>query len=287
MQLNKQKIKNHIRQGEFKSAFQEFKNTDLPKSQKTAITLIESEYNMLLQETAKGLIGNEEKQLRLNRINNKLLTLLDEEAVAETIGTNKKIFPLVLGLGFLLALASYFFFTNQSNNSCPSFNKISTNKILLIPFENVGDGALAKPHLILRDRIEALSIKNNLSTNVELGESIKNLSISKAPEVAKKCGANVIIWGKYSNDDDSVRLILQYHFLDFPDWSKYDDLVVLKDVTGIQQGTMSKKLEDSIMSLCSVIAIRQGKKELTKKWLGEVEEKEALDLRLAKILDDK
>ena len=59
---------------------------------------------------------------------------------------------------------------------------------------------------------------------------------------------------------------------------------MLKDVTAIQSGTMLKNIDDAILSLCSVIAIRQGNTEITRKWLGKMGEKEEIDRQLSEIV---
>jgi len=283
--MNKDTVIKAIQQGKTKAAINALKAIDLSKEKQQAVSIIEAEFNTLNQEILKGTIDTEERQLRLNRINDKLLTLVSEESPDALVKENrKKIGILLAAIGFIGLLFFVVRMTTADNVTCPEFKAASINKILLIPFENVGS-KLSMPHVLLKDRIESLSLKKNLSTTIKLGEVQKGFSLEEAPVIAKSCGANVIIWGKYSNAADSLRLILQYHFLEQPDWSNMSDLITLKDVTDIQKGKMLKNLEDSIMSLCSIIAIRQDKQEVTKKWLGKVKEKEAVDLKLVEVLE--
>jgi len=283
--MNKDTVTKAIKEGRIKDAIKIFEGFDISAEKKKTLTIIEAEFNQLNLEVLKGTISQEQRQLQLNQINDKLLSLLDldDSPTQEKKGKVGLIFLLLAGL---LLCVFYFFVANGEDLNCPEFDNQSTNKILLIPFENVG-GELSKPHLLLRDRIEELTIKKKLSTNILLGEVMEDLTISGAPEVAKSCGANVIIWGKYSKSPDSLNLILQYLFLEQPDWSKMNDLHVLKDVVSIQRGEMFKDLEDSIMSLCSIISIRQNEKEVAQKWLGNVKKKDELDIELIKVLNVK
>ena len=82
---------------------------------------------------------------------------------------------------------------------------------MVLPFENLGKD-ISKPQLVLRDRINKLTAKNNLSTIAKLGEPMEHLTMKEAPDAAKKCNANVLIWGTYYNKADSMVLILQYCF---------------------------------------------------------------------------
>lgn len=284
--INKVEVRNLIQEGDTKAAIQVFKKADLSAEQLNTISMIEAEYYRLNQDSQRGIIGNEEKELRTNQINNKLLILLEASPTAADKPKlkNKFLLPALL-IGLVSIIVAYFLFPlDKANLGCPAFNEKSINKILLIPFVNVGEGE-AKPHLVLRDEIEKLTIKKNLSTNIEISESKADISISKASEIAESCNANAIIWGKYSNVGDSIRLILQYHFLENPEWSSFGDLVVLKDVTEIQTGEMTKNLKDAIMSLCSVMAIRQNKKTVAKNWLAKVTEKETVDLKMEDVLE--
>lgn len=275
--MNKETAIKKIQEGDIKGAIQAMKELSLSLKEKQSLSIIEATYSTLSQEILKGTIDSEEQQLRFNRINDKLLTiLLKKDILVRERNTRRKALLLTgfIGIGLLFCL---FYVLNARNVNCPNFDGISKNKILLIPFENVGNEA-AQPHVLLRDRIEELSIKKKLSTDIQLGEAIEGMTMREAPKIALSCDANVIIWGKYSKSTDSLRLILQYQFLEQPQWSKMSDLMVLRDVTSIQQGSTFKDLEDTIMLLCSIIAVRQDKLALTKKWLAKIKDKEQIAL---------
>ena len=275
-----------IRQNKTKEALRALQSEPLAPELKKALSILESEFTGLNQEVVKGTVSSEEKQIRTNRINDKLLFIVQEATnpVNSKRERKRKINQYLLPLGLLAICLIAWNYFNQAIYPCPEFTEDSRNKILLIPFDKVGDQE-ASPHLLLRDRITQLSMKNNLSTTIKLGAVKAGVSIEEAPDLAKGCQANVIIWGKYSNRADEIHLVLQYYFLDQPDWSNLGELIVLKDVTAIQSGTMLKNIDDAILSLCSVIAMRQGNTEITRKWLGKIGEKEAIDEQLSEVIE--
>lgn len=284
--MNKEII-NLIQNNKTKEALLLLKKESLSIESKKAVSLIESEFNLLNQEILKGTIGFEEKLIRRNRINDRLLSVVQTDSNLE-ISNAKKRQPIYFYLlPFLLIFMSFVVWNFMMSNrqSCPTFKDSQVNKILLIPFENVGSEK-ANPEIIIRDKITKLTFKNNLSTSIKLGERAESLTIEDAPNLAKHCNANVIIWGKYSNTADSINLILQYHFLDQPDWSNMGELIVLKDITAIQNGKFLKNIEDAILSLCSVVAARQGNTTIAKKWLNKINVKDKIDLKLKEVLDE-
>lgn len=279
--MNQDTIKQAIQGGRTKEAIELFKTRKLSTLDSNTLSIIEAEFNTLNDESLKGLLDAPQKQRRLNHINDRLLGLLSKKAGAKT---SKSPVALILLVGLLfLALSTYFIRSNSSIN-CPDFDNKARHQILLVPFQNVG-GATAKPHLLLRDRIETLVLKNQLSTSIKATVDLIDIPISEAAAIARSCGANVIVWGKYAHSDDSLSLILQYHFLDQPDWSKTEDAITVKDATSIQSGTISKNLEDSIFLLCSIIALRQNELELTQKWLDKITDKDESVEEVAQIVE--
>ncbi len=283
--LNKQ-IAQLITSGRIKEAFNILNKEPFNQDIKNALSIIEAEYHDLTQEGLKGLLSFEEKQMRKNRINDKLLTLIQKANTAKSAKKIKTVnrFKLFL-VPFLIMGLGLIFWWNKNSQSyeCPEFQDQFLNKILVIPFENVGNQT-AKPQIVLRDRINQLTKKNNLSTIVKIGEYREYMTIDEAPIIARQCGANAIIWGNYSSSIDSLRLILQYYFLEQPEWTNLGELVVLKDVTSIQNGRMLKSLDDIIMSLCGIIATRQGNTEIAQKWFNKVQQKEEIDDQILKII---
>lgn len=280
--MNKDSVIEAIQDGEIKLAIELFKQLDLSGSQRSTLSIIESEFNLLSNDSLKGVISDEQTQLRINRINDKLLNLLRSNTEVSVKKRSTLLFMVAAGFMVCIALVAYFY-SAEPASVCPDFAESSTNKIVLVPFQNVGSNP-ANPHVLLLDRIEQLVLENNLSTTIKLAEGLKNVTASEAPSLAEGCNANVIIWGKYSNASDSLSLILQYHFLDQPDFPVTSELSMLKDVTAIHSGTVTKNLEDAILLLCSVIALRQNDPILAKKWLGRINDQDQTVQSLREVL---
>ena len=270
MQPDKQLVQQLIQEGKTQDAIDALKKLAPGEAIKKTLLIIEAEFNTLQKEHLKGLIDLDQKQVRTNRIHDKLLSLLEEKSSTAS-ASNRKVLYYLIPLLLIAAAVIVFQLSGSDSRQCPEFDEGVTNKILLIPFENLR-GTVAQPHLVLRNKIEELVKDHNLSTSIKIGD-LQTPSIFDAPNVARACGANVIIWGGYSNSD-SIRLTLNYNFLDDPDWDLLNELITLKDVTHLQEGEVLKDLEDSVMWLCSIIALRQNKPEKTQKWLNKIKEKE-------------
>jgi len=235
------------------------------------LAIIEAEYNELKNAELKGTLSSEAIQLRKNQINNKLLSLLENEPspISTTLSKNN-LWKIILPFGVVAAMFGlWFLFSNTQN--CPTFPPDFKNNILVMPFENVGNlQNTAKPQTILKNKINQLAKENNLSSIALLNENFESMSNEKAHSLGENCYVDLLIWGEYSSRANSIYLILNYSFTDQPDWNLSYELIALKDVTAIQSGQMSKSLDDAIFSLCGIIAIRENKNELAEKWFDKV-----------------
>lgn len=189
---------------------------------------------------------------------------------------------LLVGALLLAFAGGLIWWFGSVQHTCPYFPKEVRNKIIVMPFINVA-GGVAKPQTVLIDRINQLAHKNNLSTVAGLG-SAKDVNRRNASLIAQNCKANVIIWGTYSMSD-SLRINLKYHFSHSPQEHKVGTLLEIKDVMDLlQEGEMMKTHDDAILALCGVIAMREGKEIIAKKWFEKVKEKDQLDRQLLNAL---
>lgn len=279
-----QKIAILIRENKTGEVFKILRQEELPSSKANALTIIEAAYNEVKQAELKGLSSAEDIQIRKNKINNQLLELLEEDTktVKQSASNFKHIGIIVIAL---LGASTLWWFSGSSNANCPSYTSAINNKILVLPFENVGN-APAKPQVSINKRINELTSKNNLSAESQLVKTIaSDLSNAQVIELGKKCDLDLLVWGTYSSGNDSLRLVLEYHFTKKLTNKSFSELVTLKDVTGLQKGQMLKSLDDAILSLCGLIALREGDKDLAVKWFTKVKVKEELDKDLLKALE--
>ncbi|PHI21806.1 hypothetical protein CEQ90_00530 [Lewinellaceae bacterium SD302] len=280
----KDKALRAIQSGDTTEAIQLLKAGEINDDQRRNLTLIEAEYNELQSAILKGIVSEDNRRSRRNQINDHLLTLLQNPRQEGPL-RNRKTYSLVgWGIGITVLTFLLIYWLSTPVKTCPDFDTSANNQLLILPFEQVGSQA-AKPHLLLRDRIETLVRENNLSTSVGLGLASPDLSANEAPVKALECEANAIVWGKYSASSDSIRLVLQYHFIDQPEAASVSELISLQDVTAIHSGRFSQSLDDAIFALCAVIALREGELELARKWIGEVKETEILGKELRQFLN--
>jgi len=271
-----QTIQTLIADGKTKEVFSFLRQQDLPSQQSATVALIESEFNELQKSILKGVISFQEERLQKNRINDKLLSLFQIEGVTNnTFKKRSNLSTLLVGLLLLAFAGGLIWWFDSVKHTCPSFPKEVRNKIIIMPFENAA-GDIAKPHLILQDRINQLTKKNNLSTYAGLGAA-KDVNMWNASAIANNCKANVVIWGKYSSSD-SLRINLNYHFSTAPQENKIGEFITVKDVMDLlKKGEMLKTQDDAILALCGIIAMREGNKSVAKKWFDKVNQKEQLD----------
>ncbi len=275
-----QQITVFIQAGKIAEAFEFINQQKLDTETLANSALIQGEYLVLIQDELKGTISSDERQIRRNRINDKLINLFKEQpktGVKSYFASPllKVMIPLVL-----LTIATLIWWkVNFKPYVCPDFPSNYNNKVMVLPFDKAGAND-AKPELILNERINKITTKNDLSTKAEIGTYVKNISTEKAASLVNHCQADLIIWGNYSAGTDSTRLIINYKFSENSDWNNTGDLVAVKDVTELYNGRMLKDMDDAIMSLCGLIAIKEGNGTLASKWFNKVKNKEELDNKM-------
>ena len=276
-----EKFKDLLGAGDTAAAIAFLKSEKMPALDLKTLTLIEADFNAVRQSELKGLIDFQEARLKYNQINERLISLAEagDPAVLNSKNKSRRNWILVALIPVLAAVFWFVFF--QKNDGCPDFETGKKNKILILPFENVGSEP-ARPELILRNRINELTSKNNLSASAKLLSTetkVASTDSEKSLQLAKNCAVDLVVWGQYSSRADSIRLVMQYYFLKEESLPASESLA-LKDVTGLQSGKMLKSLDDAIFSLCGIMALREGDKALTQKWVDKVKEKDATDLAM-------
>ncbi len=270
----------HIRQllteGKTRSALDQLATSAQFQQHSRTITLLQAELTGLQEKELKGIIDPKDARLAYNQLNDRILELLELPAGASSSLPKRRIWLVVLGALLLISALLIWKFNRTAISTCPAFDTNKSNRVLLLPFQNVGS-APSKPVIILRDRIDQLANKNNLSVSAKIGSLPHELADrQEVTRLAKSCEADLIVWGQYSSRQDSIFLNLQYHFPKAVEWSDSESLR-LRDVTVLQNGSMLKGLDDAIFSLCGLLAMRANDKALTKKWIDKVGKKEEAD----------
>lgn len=274
-----------IASGETAGAFSLLKQIQLKGRQRNNLSLLEGEFLELHQKELKNLMSYDEIQIARNKINDRLIRIVaDNENKWPRALTKGNVLLILMVIGVLITGLVYSWSLNQTSLLCPDFSSSSKNKVLILPFENVGSEP-ARPQLILRDRINQLAGNAALSTEAMLGTSNNNMSMKDAPSLATSCQADLLIWGTYSAKSDSTRIILQYYFKDAPEKGNPGELITIKDITALQHGRMLKGLDDAIYSLCALIAFRDNQRVLAKKWINKIKQPEAIDQQVLEIIE--
>lgn len=267
-----------IRAGKTAAAFAYVREQPLGAATARDLAILEGDFAELQRADAKGILSYTDKQLRLNQIHDRLLGLL-----AATDRPPHSARPqrwwLVVPLILLLGLGLWGWWPGASGYACPDFPPAVSQRILVLPFENIG-GQEAKPQVVLLNRINELAQKNGLPAIARLGAAREGLTLDQAPALGEACGASLVVWGTYSGGTDSLRVVLQYCFTDFADWNNAGELIALKDVTALYRGSMIKPLDDAILALCGMLAVREGDRALAVRWFERVEEKDTTDRQL-------
>ena len=268
--MEKQTIRDLIVEGKTKKAIEALKSFFPEKSTQRTLYTIQSEFNQIRKRELAGTKTSEEVQVAKNKIHDKLLAILDGQLIDE-ISNTSKLRGILAPIGVLLFCFLGYWYLNNSTIECPSFPEGYKNNILIIPFENVGE-KVAKPHLALKEKINTLTKKNNLSSFAKIGNSDISFDSELAIDCVNQCDANLIIWGTFEHSD-SIRIAMNYFF---KNEFKSED-ISSKNVMALKSGKMLKGLNDLVLSLCGVIALREGNKPLAEKWFDKVSNKEAVD----------
>ena len=259
-----------------------FLKEHFPKTE--SLTILESEYNEVRNAELKGTLDHHQIQIKKNQINDKLLAFAkDGISPTPTKNSTRQIWKPLFYFMLLVLPALIWWNFKSSSLDCPTFANEINNKILVIPFSNLG-GIEKNPQLLLCNEINNLANKKQLFINAKVGSSIKNLTIDEIPKIATSCQVDLIVWGTYEQGD-SLELILNYYFSNYPDSTKLGEYATLKNVSSIQKGQMSKKITDAALKLCALTVLREGNIPLAKKWIKKQEFKDENDVTLLERLD--
>jgi len=276
-------IAEYLAAGRYQEAVGFIREKASDESLETKLDVLEAEFHQVQRDHQKGVLSYEERQVRINRLNDRLLSLIQPTHAVAT-KSKKRIRIWVIGFLVLMGAGLGWWVYVEQGNECPSFPSEISNRVLIVPFEHVGVGE-ARPQVVIRDRINELSRKNQLSVRAQLGSPTSIAAIEEAPMAAEACNANVVVWGTYAQAD-SIRLVLNYYFMDQPSVSTTGQLLSFRDAIGLQSGKMLKGLDDAILSLCGLIALREGDTELAEKWFEKVKQREPMDREALRFLRD-
>lgn len=294
--LNLTEVNAALREGDTGRALQIFK-TILEKSGEytaavRAVRVLEAQFANTRRQEILSTLSFAESQREYNKINDALAALMENPSVVNIawlptstpIWQRRGFFFVVATVLAAVAVAAYFLFFKE--NVCPDFEDKKL-KIMLLPFQKVS-GADARPEVVFQNRILNLTQKFNISADAKVAPAVPKREpqgLSEAGKLGKSCGADFLIWGQYSSGRDSVRVNLQYVFCQTGQVG--GESLAGVDLLDFQSGQMTKSLNDAIFSFCGMLAVREKRWDVAERWLEKVQEKDATDARMLKMIEDK
>lgn len=297
-----------LRQGETGRALQTligFLEKD-PRYAESVRTLhvVEANYHAARQQEIKGILSFQEAQRQYSQVNDALLYALDTLSSGRTPRTpaTQKRSPLLYwliggGSMLLVGLLIGVWLNRRGQDkpaaanveqSCPPFDP-KDYRILLLPFQNLSDAG-ARPELALQTRIRDLTSRNNLPADVEIfpgAEARDNTpDIEGAGRIGRNCNADLVIWGQYDRSKDSINVDVRYVFTKGGLRPGVLGSRVLSNVAAIKNGKMLRDLDDAVLSLCSLIALHNGKPDLAKKWMEKMKRPDDRDRLVLEKIDE-
>jgi Effector-associated domain 11 len=283
-------IRTCIRQGDTATALQHLHtflsgSTARYEAARRTLHVIESDYHLQRQQSAKGTLSFEELQRANNKTNAALLDLLDDiqhsRHAPASVGRSPRR-QLLLGASVLLVAAGIVAFIAMRRQAriegCPTDagNKL---RVLIMPFTNMGDRA-ERPALALNNSMTAKLNKRGIPAETGVYKNANKAADFDDKEVltqAKHCSADVVVWGQYKSfTNDSIYLRVQYQFLGGNQAGNATNFEGFKNVTTVE----ANYLEDMAFSLCATLALRKGQSAVAKDWLSKIKQPDAHALRL-------
>ena len=252
---------------------------------------LEANYGAIRQQELKGILSVQESQREYNRINDGLLSILADLSAGRkpvTVATSRRRMAWLIGGAAVFFLVALVFYVFRDNPSCPNYQSSDTLHVMLLPFLKV-EGNAKRPEITLQERIRELTTNNKLPSEVEIlvdyDSERKNPDIRGAAELGRHCSADFVVWGSYS-DSDSTRVNVKYVFPNNEQKSGSTGFQAFRNLTELQSGAMlNRTLDDAILSLCAMMALRADNIPLAKKWLDKVKEPGAQDSAMIQIVN--
>ena len=266
---------------------------------------VRSEYSRLQDEQSQGFISSDEANARLNRLNARLLDLLDRLAdgrlkVESTLtaqgGQRKKI--LLIGIPLLLLIGAYLGYrfwpsppADGEKISCPDFAPKADMRVLLLPFKSITGDEL-KAEYTVKQRLDDLAYEKDLPVQVQIFERFYERpnanfpGFRQAEKIGRRCHADLILWGTAEETPDK-RIVLTSKFKFLGDEQAFQvkqlklegetDLIAVNSISSLlQEGTFTQDVETLILSFYGLMAHQEGRYAEAVEALEEVAKRDSM-----------
>lgn len=225
-------VKKRLRQGEVEAAYDALEQwlATLPEYAELAriVRINQAELYQVKAEVLKGTLSSEEARRAYNQLTDKALQIIGLiEAGRTALSTQPTVthsrvwrYYLVGGLAALLVAAVGIWIYLQAAEDCPRFSDAARVRVLILPFMGVS-----------REYDPAIDIMDELNDWIERSPQLRTEAIAavhrrfdienhypnsaEAAELARKCGVQMLVWGKVrKRADGSPALDVRYRLID-------------------------------------------------------------------------
>ncbi len=268
------------------------------------LQVLEANYNATRQQEIKGILSFQEAQRQISRVNDGLLSALEDLSAGRVVqrppaaapATNKLIWIAGGAVVLIAGLIAGIWLSRkgpqkaekpkQDEIACPGFSRPG-QKVIVLPFQNIGETA-AKPELIIQSRIRELSGKNSFPSEVQVlttyDSEKNNPDNTAAAGIGKRCGADLVVWGLYDKSKDSIKVDIHYVFTRNGILGGTAGFLAFKDLPSLRDGRMVRGLDDAILALCGLMAIQSKNGPLALKWFEKVQSPQPMDKNMVERL---
>jgi hypothetical protein len=275
------------------------------------LRVVEANYNAVRQQELKGAISFQEAQREYSKSNDALLSILDDLAAgrAPDMGPTPVARPwwwtaAAIAAGLLIVVTALVLLRNRGNSpkevramnqpaaampagavraDCPPFDT-GRLRVLILPFVKVV-GESAAPELLIQNQIRTLAGNNRFPVDVEVynaaGAPNSAPDERKARELAGACNAELVVYGIYENDKAGLQVNVSYAFLSAnrrEGTTGFQPLAAFRNMRS-RHNMGLRKLDQAVLSLCAVMALREGNRPLAAKWLNKLEQPDRLEAK--------
>ncbi len=247
-----------------------------------------SEYSRLESEQRQGFISQDEANARLNRLNSRLLDLLDRlsdgrlevEEVQTGTKQSKRKKMLFIGIPLLLFIGAYLGYRfwpspepEGPSVSCPNFSPKADFKVLLLPFKSIS-GETLRAEYTVKQRLDDLAYEKELPVDVQIFEGFYDRpganfpGFRQATKIGNRCLADLILWGTAEKTPDKrIVLTSKFKFLGKSETFQIKkielegetDLVAVNSISSLlQEGSFTEDVETLILAFYGLLAHQEG-----------------------------
>ncbi|MCC7246711.1 MAG: tetratricopeptide repeat protein [Saprospiraceae bacterium] len=262
-------IKKRITDGEIEPALEQLvalldkdaRYTELAQAARVNL----ADYYQIKAQQIKGIVAADDARLAVNQITDNTLNILQRVDAGKFTLTD----PVVSGgnaepssrqawryylAGGIVALAGalllWRFFSGTVEESCPKFSPTATWRVLVLPFKQTGT-AKSEPETDIADGLNVyinkslLRDKASAVINKKFDIENKYPTPEEAAEIARECGAHMIVWGKINQTSEggAYKLDLRYKLLWGNDDNSFGDTTLSNLMRLNDEGRLIRDVE--------------------------------------------